>query len=130
MREVTGGSQTILLAEDDGAVRRLARDVLSRHGYDVLEARDGDEALGIARAHSGAIDLLITDVVMPGLSGRDLADRLKEYQPSVRVLYTSGYTENIIMRNSLEGDLRLLAKPFLPSDLLRTVAERFGDAAA
>jgi PAS domain S-box-containing protein len=130
VRDLTGGSQTILLAEDDGAVRRLARDVLSRHGYDVLEARDGDEALGIARAHSGAIDLLITDVVMPGLSGRDLADRLKEYQPSVRVLYTSGYTENIIMRNSLEGDLRLLAKPFLPSDLLRTVAERFGDAAA
>jgi PAS domain S-box-containing protein len=127
--EFKGGSQTILLAEDDGAVRRLARDVLIRHGYDVLEARDGDEALAVAHGHAGAIDLLVTDVVMPGLSGRDLADRLMEFRPGIRVLYTSGYTENIIMRTGFQGDLTLLAKPFLAADLLRKVAETFGAAA-
>ena len=127
--EFTRGFQTILLAEDDGAVRRLARDVLTRHGYDVLEARDGDEALALAHGHSGAIDLLVTDVVMPGLSGRDLADRLMEFRPRIRVLYTSGYTENIIMRTGFQGGLTLLAKPFLAADLLRKVAETFGAAA-
>jgi PAS domain S-box-containing protein len=126
VQQVTGGSQTILLAEDDGAVRRLARDVLARHGYEVLEARDGDEALAVARQHAGAIDLLVSDVVMPGISGRDLADRLREYRPGIRVLYTSGYTENIIMRTGFDGELTLLAKPFLPADLLLKVAETFG----
>jgi PAS domain S-box-containing protein len=127
-REFTGDSQTILLAEDDGAVRRLARDVLASHRYNVLEARDGDEALAIAHGHPGSIDLLITDVVMPGLSGRDLASRLREERPHIRVLYTSGYTENIIMRTGFEKDLALLAKPFLPGDLLHKIGEIFGTA--
>ncbi len=127
-REFTGGSQTILLTEDDGAVRRLARDVLASHGYNILEARDGDEALAIARGHSGPIDLLITDVVMPGLSGRELAVRLREERPHIRVLYTSGYTEKILVRTGFESDLTLLAKPFLPADLLHKVGETFGAA--
>ena len=118
-----GGSQTILLAEDDGAVRRFARNVLASHGYTVLDARDGDEALAIARTHTGAIDLLVADVVMPGLSGRDLAVRLAAERPEVRVLYTSGYTEDMMIRTGIEHGLRVLPKPFLPADLLQKVGE-------
>jgi two-component system, cell cycle sensor histidine kinase and response regulator CckA len=121
--EITGGSQTILLAEDDGAVRRLARHVLTNQGYTVIDARDGDEALEFARRYAGAIDLLITDVVMPGLSGRDLAARLSGERPDVRVLYTSGYTENVMKRAGFESEPTLLPKPFLPADLLRKVNE-------
>jgi two-component system, cell cycle sensor histidine kinase and response regulator CckA len=121
--DIGGGSQTILLAEDDGAVRRLARDILAKQGYTVLDARDGDEALASARQYPGAIHLLITDVVMPGLSGRDLAVRLTEERPNIRVLYTSGYTENVMIRAGFNNGLTLLAKPFLPGDLLRKVKE-------
>jgi two-component system cell cycle sensor histidine kinase/response regulator CckA len=121
--EYGGGSQTILLAEDDGAVRRFARDVLSKHGYVVLDARDGEEALALARRRRGVIHLLITDVVMPGLSGRDLAARVTAERPDLRVLYTSGYTGNVMMRAGSDTDLRLLPKPFLPADLLRRVGE-------
>ena len=127
--DVSGGSQTILLAEDDGAVRRLARDILANQGYKVLDARDGDEALAIARRYSNVIDLLVTDVVMPGLSGRDLAVRLTLERPNVRVLYTSGYTENVMMHSGFEHGLTLLAKPFLPADLLRKVKETLGTPA-
>ena len=115
------GSQTILLAEDDAAVRRFARDVLRSHGYKVLDASDGDEALEIARRYSEPIHALVTDVVMPGLSGRDLAVRLTADRPDVRVIYTSGYTENVMLRAGFEHGLTLLAKPFLPADLLRIV---------
>jgi two-component system, cell cycle sensor histidine kinase and response regulator CckA len=121
-----GGSQTVLVAEDDGAVRRLTRDILTRHGYVVLEARDGDEALTLARHHAAPIHLLIADVVMPGLSGRELAERLRVDRPDIRVLYTSGYTENMMVRagfERVETELSLLTKPFLPVDLLRTVVE-------
>ena len=121
--ETAGGSQTILLAEDDGAVRRLARDVLVHKGYTVVDARDGDEALRIARQYQGPIHLLIADVVMPGLSGPDLAERLTAERPNARVLYTSGYTDNEMVRAGFEQGLSLLPKPFLPSDLLRRVSE-------
>jgi len=121
--DISGGSQTILLAEDDGAIRRLARVILANQGYTVLDARDGDEALAMARQHPGEIHLLVTDVVMPGLSGRDLAARLTGERPGVRVLYMSGYTENVMMRAGFEHGLILLTKPFLPVDLLRKVKE-------
>jgi CheY-like chemotaxis protein len=120
---VRGGTETILIAEDDAAVRRLAHDVLTSYGYSVLDARDGEEALAIARERDGRIHLLIADVVMPGLSGPDLADRLRVGWPGIGVLYTSGYTEDAVMR--IKGEVRIffLAKPFLPMDLLRTVRE-------
>jgi len=120
---VRGGSQTILLAEDDAAVRRLARDVLKSNGYTVLDAGDGDEALEIARRYPAPIHALVTDVVMPGLNGRDLALKLTADRPDVRVIYTSGYTENVMIRAGFEHGLTLLAKPFLPGDLLRKVNE-------
>jgi len=121
--ESSGGSQTILLAEDDGAVRRLTRDILTNHGYTVLDARDGDEALATAQHYPNTIHLLITDVVMPGLSGRDLAAHVAAERPDIRVLYTSGYTENIMLRSGFEHGLALLAKPFLPIGLLEKVRE-------
>jgi two-component system cell cycle sensor histidine kinase/response regulator CckA len=99
---------------------------LANSGYTVLEARDGDEAMEIARQCPHPIHLLIADVVMPGLSGRDLAQRLTAERPDVRVLYTSGYTENVMIRAGFENGLALLAKPFLPVDLLRKVGEILG----
>lgn len=127
--ELGGGTQTILLAEDDGAVRRLARNVLTEQGYMVLDARDGDEALALARRYGNVIHLLITDVVMPGLSGRDLATRIAGERPGVRVLYTSGYTENVMIRSGFQDGLMLLPKPFMPADLLRKVREALDTAA-
>jgi CheY-like chemotaxis protein len=115
-----------MLAEDDGAVRRLARDVLTNQGYTVLDARDGEEALQLARQYSGPIHLLIADVVMPGLSGRELSARVSVDRPDIRVLYTSGYTENLMMRAGFVEGLPLLPKPFLPADLLRRVGEILG----
>lgn len=116
-------SQVVLLVEDDGAVRRFARNVLEKQGHRVLEARDGDEALVVARQYAGEIALLITDVLMPGLTGPHLAERLAEERPLMRVLYTSGYTEGVMKRAGLENGPVLLAKPFLPADLLRSVDE-------
>jgi len=115
-----GGAETILLAEDDGAVRRLTRDVLTTWGYTVLTARDGDEAIAVAEHHHGPIALLISDIVMPGLGGSMLAERLAAGHPHMRVLYTSGYSREFI-RGGVEDDTPLLAKPFLPLDLVRTV---------
>ena len=121
---VRGGTETILLVEDDGGVRRLACVTLRHHGYTVLEARDGEEALQIARgARHRDIHLLITDVVMPGVSGRDLALQLAAERPEMRVLYMSGYAEAVIMRAGLESGTPLLAKPFLPNELVLRVRE-------
>jgi PAS domain S-box-containing protein len=125
----TGGSETILFAEDDGAVRRLAGEVLRRWGYTVLEARDGEEALAIARSHPGVIHLLITDIVMPGLGGRALADKLTENHPAVRVLYTSGYAPDLMLGDIIDSGLPFLPKPFLPLDLIRRLRDVL-DAAA
>jgi two-component system, cell cycle sensor histidine kinase and response regulator CckA len=120
----TGGDETVLLAEDDGAVRRLASIALRQYGYTVLEARDGEEALQLARSDRNRdIHLLITDVVMPGVSGRDLALQLAAERPNMRVLYTSGYAEAVTMRAGLAHGVPLLAKPFLPNELLRRVRE-------
>jgi PAS domain S-box-containing protein len=121
--EPVAGSETILLAEDDGAVRRLARDVLRKYGYTVLEARDGEEALSIAQQYGSEIHILMTDVVMPGLSGRHLADRLSTLRPGIRVLYSSGYSENITTGAGLARGLPLLSKPYPPAELLYKIRE-------
>jgi two-component system, cell cycle sensor histidine kinase and response regulator CckA len=121
---VVGGSETILLVEDDGAVRRLANHTLSYHGYTVLDARDGEHALELSEQHRGAIQLLVTDVVMPGLSGPALANQLRAERPTLRVLYTSGYAEGVTARAGAgRGKVPLLNKPFLPVDLLWRVRE-------
>jgi PAS domain S-box-containing protein len=118
-----GGGETILFVEDDGAVRRLARDVLNYAGYNVIDARDGDEALTLTRAHPTTIDLVVTDVVMPGLTGRELAVQLRIAFPEMRVLYTSGYTQTAAMTAGIDAEAPFLPKPFLPTDLLTKVRD-------
>src|SRR5205809_684516 len=118
------GPETVLLAEDEPAVRAIAQPALERHGYTVLPAATGAAALALAAQHAATIDLLLTDVVMPGMSGRDLADRLTAQRPGIRVLYISGYTDNAIVRHGmLEPGLAYLQKPFRPDALVRKVRE-------
>jgi len=107
------GTETILFVEDEQSVRELVSEYLSARGYQVLDAADGMQALEIAAAHAGKIQLLITDVVMPRLSGRELAARLAATRPDLKVLYISGYTDDSIFRHGvLEGGMAFLQKPF------------------
>ncbi len=118
-------SETVLLVEDDDDVRSLARQILVREGYTVLEAADGHAAQTIAGAHSGSIHLLLTDVVMPGgLNGVQLAGALLARRPQLRVVYMSGYTDNALVDQSIsESGARYLQKPFTPGELARLLAE-------
>jgi two-component system, cell cycle sensor histidine kinase and response regulator CckA len=118
------GSETILLVEDEQPVRAVASGILARHGYQVLEAGSGDEALRASQAHPGAIDLLLTDVVMPRMSGRELSERLMALRPQLKVLYMSGYTDDAILQHRvLESGVLLLQKPLRPNTLLKRVRE-------
>jgi two-component system cell cycle sensor histidine kinase/response regulator CckA len=118
------GSETILLAEDEAGVRCLAQTVLEASGYTVLVACHGQEALELARQHQGALQLLVTDVIMPQVNGRRLADLLRAFHPQVKVLYLSGYTPEAIGRHGvLEGGMPFLQKPFTPMTLARKVRE-------
>ncbi|MCM2258211.1 MAG: PAS domain S-box protein [Vicinamibacteria bacterium] len=115
---------TVLLAEDEDALRELTEEVLTEAGYEVLAAPDAARALELAAAHSGPIDLLLTDVVMPGADGAELAARLRESRPEVRVLFVSGYSEDVVSEaGRLDPGVALLAKPFTTSDLLQHVAQ-------
>jgi two-component system cell cycle sensor histidine kinase/response regulator CckA len=115
------GTETILLVEDEAAVRAVTRQLLERNGYTVVEAPDGQAALGLEMKK---LDLLLTDVVMPGMSGRELADQLVARRPGIRVLYMSGYTDDAVVRHGmLEPGLSYLEKPFRPDMLLRKVRE-------
>jgi CheY-like chemotaxis protein len=121
---VAGGTETVLLAEDAAAVRAVGKQVLERQGYTVLEAPDGEVALHLAQRHSGPIHLLLTDVVMPGMSGRQLADQLARTRPDTRVLFASGYTDDAVVRHGvLEEGTPYLQKPFTPESLARKVRE-------
>jgi PAS domain S-box-containing protein len=110
------GQGTVLVVEDDDELRPLIRNMLSRAGYSVLEARQGAEALTLAEHHAGPIDLLLTDVVMPGLTGPELARRLRRLWPDVKVLYTSGYPSAAVLRYGVPDlNTAFLQKPFAPS---------------
>jgi PAS domain S-box-containing protein len=122
------GTETILLAEDEEMVRKLAREVLEMYGYRVLEAADGDEALLICEQHKQPIPLLITDVIMPGMSGRELSDRLVQLRPEMRVLYMSGYTDDAIVHQGvLDEGTNFIQKPFSTIALARKVRQVLQD---
>jgi two-component system cell cycle sensor histidine kinase/response regulator CckA len=123
-RSVTGGSETILVVEDDERVRNIATQALLNTGYRVLAASDGEAALAIAGKGSEPIHLLLTDVVMPGMNGRQLAERLVQVHPETRILFTSGYTENIIAHHGvLDRGIEFLSKPYTLETLTRRVRE-------
>jgi two-component system, cell cycle sensor histidine kinase and response regulator CckA len=117
-----GGTETILLVEDHELVRHLEREVLRRTGYTVLEATNGPEALELAERHQGRIDLLLTDVVMPGMSGYVLAERLVALRPGIKTLYASGHSEEAIAQQvALGPDTAFLAKPVTPLSLATAI---------
>ncbi len=118
------GSETVLLVEDEDGVRALSRHVLQSSGYIVLEAHDGLEAIRVAEQHKGRIDLLLTDVVMPRMSGREVAERLAGMHAGMKVLFLSGYTDDAVVRHGiLEAEVAFLQKPFSPGSLAAKVRE-------
>ena len=127
----TGGTETILLVEDEDGVRELARDILRSSGYTVLEGRNGAEGLLLGERHQGALDLLLTDVVMPRMSGRELAERMVSLRPELSVLYMSGYTDDAVIRHGvLAAGTAFLQKPFTPAALVLRVRETLDLTAA
>jgi len=123
-RDVPGGDETILLCEDDPGVRRVTSKTLSEAGYRVLVAENGETTLALAAAHSGPIHLLVTDLVMPGMSGRQLSEVLTRAHPTTRVLYVSGYTANMLAQDlHLDDTKSLLAKPYTRCAFLTAVRE-------
>jgi len=125
--ELNGGSETVLLVEDEESVRELVRETLDAKGYKVLEAENGETALRLASQHSDSVDILITDVVMPGMSGRELSARLCASHPQTKVLYLSGYTEDAIVHEGvLDPGTAFLQKPFTLQALARKVREVLG----
>jgi two-component system, cell cycle sensor histidine kinase and response regulator CckA len=116
------GSETILVAEDEDSVRAVTTAALASRGYNVLAAADGESALVLARQYPHIIDLLLTDVVMPGINGRELAELMTQERPDLRVLFASGYTDDASLLHGIRTDeLSFLQKPFSPADLVRRV---------
>ncbi|HXI44609.1 MAG TPA: PAS domain-containing protein [Bryobacteraceae bacterium] len=123
-RPVRAGTETILLVEDELGVRQLVHEMLRRLGYTIYEASNGADAVRIFAQHQNAIDLLLTDVIMPQMSGRELAERLKAVRPTLKVLYISGYTDDMLAHHGvLESNVYLLQKPFAPDDLAKKLRE-------
>jgi CheY-like chemotaxis protein len=117
-------NRTVLLVEDEPALRKLTRKTLLDVGFTVLEAKDALEAIEIARQTATHIDLLLTDVIMPGMSGRALAEALSPHRPEMRVIYMSGYSDGVIARHGVvEAELTILRKPFSRDELMRSVED-------
>jgi len=118
------GSETILVVEDNEMVRDLAQSILQHYGYDVLEAQDGEEAIKVSKGHDGPIHLMLTDVVMPGMDGNEMAEHITALRPNLKIIYMSGYTENAIVHHGvLDLKTAFIQKPFTPQSLARKVRE-------
>ena len=123
-KELLRGNETILVVEDEEEVRKLSARILKKQGYRVLEASHGGDALLICQKHAEAIHLIVTDVVMPQMGGKELANQLKNLQPDIKVLFTSGYTDNAIVHHGvLDAGINFIQKPFFPDALVRKVRE-------
>ena len=121
------GSERVLLVEDEPSVRAMALHVLRCCGYQTLEAADGEEAVRVATEHNGPIDLLLTDVVLPRMGGRELMERLSATRPGLPVLFISGYTEDEVLRHGVsQAEVAFLQKPFTPLDLAQKVSRGAG----
>lgn len=122
--EAVGGSETVLVVEDENLVRKLVRTILESRGYFVLDAQGGEEAFHVCRSYKGPIHLLITDVVMPKMKGTEVADRLRPIYPEMKVLYMSGYTADMVdQKVGIATGIQFLQKPFAPLDLVNRVRE-------
>jgi nitrogen-specific signal transduction histidine kinase/CheY-like chemotaxis protein len=117
------GSEVILVVEDEDAVRKLGRTILEASGYAVLDARNGREGLALCEIHPGPIDLLVTDVVMPELGGRELAQGALKLRPGMKVMFLSGHTQDVILKEGVEKGTAFLRKPFAPVELAQKVRE-------
>jgi CheY-like chemotaxis protein len=125
------GRETVLLVEDEGSLRSVVRNTLRTNGYAVLEAPDGKTALALAKSFDAPIDLLLTDMILPGLSGRDTAGQLQLARPAMKVIYMSGYTDEFIADHGvMDPDIVLLEKPFRMSLLLQNIREVLDGSAA
>jgi CheY-like chemotaxis protein len=125
------GSETILLVEDEDMVRQVARRILARYGYTVLEAASGPEALALSGKHAGTIHLMLTDVVMPGMSGQDIMVQLRPQRPEMKVLFMSGHTENAIVHHGeLDPGTAFIQKPFKHDVLAQKIREVLDNAVA
>jgi DNA-binding NtrC family response regulator len=122
--------ETVLVVDDDEAIRTVVRDILRRHGYVVLDAPDAMKALELVARYTGTIHLLVSDVVMPRMSGRTLAARLREGRPGLKVVFMSGYTQQGVVYRDLPSGVAFMQKPFTPDRLVRTVRSVLDDAAA
>jgi CheY-like chemotaxis protein len=127
--EHRGSGELVLLVEDEDGIREVARRILERRGYRVLTAADGHEAVSLARAHEGPIDLLITDVIMPRMLGKEVAEQILALRPDTRVMYMSGYAQPILGEgDNLPKGMILLEKPFTEHVLLTKAREALGAA--
>jgi nitrogen-specific signal transduction histidine kinase len=118
------GIETVMVVEDEESIRRMTTHALRSHGYVVLQAGDGEEALELLHRHGGTVDLLVTDVVMPRMDGRALAEAMKTMFPKLRILYTSGYTDDAVVRHGiLQSEVAFLSKPYTPMALLRRMRQ-------
>jgi two-component system, cell cycle sensor histidine kinase and response regulator CckA len=118
------GDETVLFVEDDELVRKLNLKILQQLGYEVMHAENGKSALAIAETYEGSIDLLITDVIMPEMNGEELARKISVLKPDIRILFTSGYTEDVIAPHGvLAGDIHFIGKPYKPNQLAVKIRE-------
>jgi len=124
VEEMLPGTETLLLVEDESAVRQSEREFLTLNGYSVLDARDGRDAISIAREYDGTIDMMITDVIMPHMSGAKLAEQLLLERPGMKVLFVSGYAETTVLRHgAIDVTTRFLQKPFSLKMLAKKIRE-------
>jgi CheY-like chemotaxis protein len=122
-QEVKGGSEVILVVEDEALVRGLTKDVLEGHGYKIHEAHSGREGLAFCEVHEGPIDLLVSDVVMPGLGGREFVESALKLRPGLKVLFVSGHARDVLLKEGIQNGTPFLQKPFTPAALAQIVRD-------